>query len=285
MPASRAEDLQCHRVVVAAFEDRARPLHTPSLVPLAEVLPAGSMRSSPTRRPARKEERSAARSRLASLDAAILPRGGRSVRAKDATRQTRPRSVAPANHGAGEAAWRARAGGARDRPTRLPAGVHGCDQPAGCRRILGRHQLHRHGRALHLLCDVLHGPRRPQTPSSGQSVRAGAAARASCAPRLLHVQHGTGLEDHTEISALSFIIHNSVLGLADCRCRRPPLLIHAPTAWRMSLRGKRGRHSNESVTGHICGCVSFENGKIANFICRVVKLQSPLFIMVESPFS
>jgi hypothetical protein len=37
--------------------------------------------------------------------------------------------------------------------------------------------------------------------------------------------------------------------------------------------------------GHICGCVSFENGKRANPIFKMVKLRSPVFIMTQSPFS
>jgi hypothetical protein len=50
-------------------------------------------------------------------------------------------------------------------------------------------------------------------------------------------------------------------------------------------QGQKGRHSDESVTGHICGCVSFENGKITNLIYEMAKLRSPLFIMAESSFS
>jgi hypothetical protein len=37
--------------------------------------------------------------------------------------------------------------------------------------------------------------------------------------------------------------------------------------------------------GIFAGFSSFENGKIANPICEMVKLRSPFFIMVESPFS
>jgi len=93
VPASRAEELQRHRAVVAVFEDRARPLHTPR--------PSRSQRCSQPGPRARRRRgvlhaRRSARSRLASLDAAVLPRGGRSMRAEDATRQTWPCSVAPA---------------------------------------------------------------------------------------------------------------------------------------------------------------------------------------------
>jgi hypothetical protein len=40
------------------------------------------------------------------------------------------------------------------------------------------------------------------------------------------------LEDHTEISALSFVIHNGMLGLADCRCSRVRVAAHCCSSTR-----------------------------------------------------
>ena len=67
----------------------------------------------------------------------------------------------------GEAAWRARlapTARAIDQPVSQVV-FHAWLRPTrGCRRTLGRHQLHRHGRALHLLCGVLHRSRPPRAP-------------------------------------------------------------------------------------------------------------------------
>jgi hypothetical protein len=179
--------------------------------------------------------RRSARSRLAGLDAAVLPRGGRSMRAEDATRQTWPCSVAPAKPRRGGSGmvgsrWR------RTRSTNPPPSW--CSWLRPTRRMSSDTWTPPAPQAWTCSPAALRRP--PRTTAAANSLQRPARRSRCCSARFLcsssppwAARDRVGGPHGDQRPILRYPQRHAGTGglqVLARACRRPLLLIHAPTA-------------------------------------------------------